>query len=143
MTDGLVPKNPDDNEFVDNASLRELRDKVIDTLRPLGLTVDPEGIQFALHPEFGMSMLIPALVRPSAKKKMDDDKASREAFNQMMANENEAMIEGKVDAIAKMIEADNFEDLFFGDAELESECSHERRHPSTGHCLDCGEGLDD
>jgi hypothetical protein len=143
MTDGLVPKNPDDNEFVDNASIRELRDKVIDVLRPIGLTVDPEGIQFGVHPEYGMSILIPALVRPSAKKKIEDDKASREAFNQMMANENEAMIEGKKDMIAKMIEADNFEDLFFGDAELESECSHERRHPSTGHCLDCGEGLDD
>jgi len=139
----MVPKDPDANGFIDNESIRELRDKVVDVLRPIGITVDPENVQFMLHPEYGMTIMVPGLVRPSAKQKMDDDRAAREAFNKMMANENEAMIEDKKSQIAKMVAADNFADLLFGDAELESECSHERRHPSTGHCLDCGEGLDE
>jgi hypothetical protein len=137
----MVPRDPDDNPFVDNEAIRDLSEKIVDVLRPIGLTINPDELVFAVHPEFGMTCMIPALVRNSAKEKMDDDKASREEFNKMMANTNEAMIEDKADEIMKMVDADNFEDLFLGDAEIESECSHERKHPSTGHCLDCGKGL--
>ena len=139
----IVPSDPDGNPFVDNEAIKELTEKIVDVLRPIGLTIMPDDMVFAVHPQHGMTVMIPALVRNSAKEKMDDDKASREAFNSMMANQNEMMVDSKKDEIAAMLDADNFGDLFFGDAELESECTHEKRHPSTGHCLDCGEGLGD
>jgi hypothetical protein len=138
----IVPRDPDDNPFVDNEAIKELTEKIVDVLRPIGLTINPEDMVFGVHPTHGMTVMIPALVRNSAKEKMNDDKASREAFNSMMANQNDAMIESEKDKIAAMLESDNFGDLLFGDAELESNCAHERRHPSTGHCLDCGEGLE-
>ena len=139
----MVPKDPDANGFLDNEAIRELTDKVVDELRPLGITVDRESIHFVVHPEFGMQIMIPGLVRPSAKQKMDDDRETREAFSKMMADQNEAMVEDKKEEIEAMLNADNFEDLLFGDAEVESSCSHERRHPSTNHCLDCGEGMEE
>ncbi len=137
--DDFVPMNPDDNPFIDNEALRELMEKVVDVLRPIGLTVQPEGIAFMMHPEHGMNMMIQALVRPSAQEKITEDKASREEFNIMMADSNEALVKTKADEVMAAIEGD-LEGILFGDAEVESECSHERRHPS-GHCLDCGYGM--
>lgn len=136
-----VPKNPDDNEFIDNEALRELTEKVVDTLRPLGLTVNPMDVQFAVNPEAGMMVMIPALVRPSASEKIKDDKAAREAFNKMMAEQNEAAIEEKAEKIRKGLQG-NVEELLFGDGNVEDECLHERLHPS-GFCLDCGDGMED
>lgn len=138
----MVPKNPDDNGFIDNEAIAELTEKIVDVLRPVGLTIAVDDIVFGVHPKHGMTVMIPALVRPSAKEKMDDGKEAREAFNKMMANQNDAMIESKADEIAAMVDADNFEELFMGDAEIESDCKHENRHPSTGHCMDCGHGLE-
>jgi hypothetical protein len=139
----MVPKNPDDNPFIDNEALRDLTEKIVDILRPIGLTVDRDSMAFAMHPEFGMTVMIPALVRPSAGEKIADDRQMREDFNQMMAKNNEALVEEKKDEILKMLNSGDLNDFLFGGAEIESNCSHERRHPSTGHCLDCGEGLGD
>jgi len=137
----FVPVDPDENPFIDNEALRELVEKVVDVLRPVGLTVQPEGINFLMHPEFGMQMVIQALVRPSAKEKMNEDKAAREEFNLLMANQNEALVESKAEEVQAAIKGD-LEGILFGDAEVESECSHERRHPS-GFCLDCGWGMEE
>ena len=139
----MVPKEPDKNPFINNEAVRELSEKIVDTLRPLGLTVDVEHMAFGVHPEYGMTVMIPALVRPSAGEKIAEDKAMREDFNRMMAKNNEQMIEEKAEQIKKMVESGDFASLLFGDSELPNECSHEHRHPSTGHCLDCGEGLED
>jgi hypothetical protein len=139
----MVPRDPDDNPFVDNEAIKELTEKIVDVLRPIGLTINPEDMVFGVHPTHGMTVMIPALVRNSAKEKMDDSKASREAFNNMMANKNESMIDSKKDEIASMLESDNFEDLFFGDAEIETECKHENLHKVSGFCMDCGHGLED
>jgi hypothetical protein len=139
--DDFVPMNPDDNPFIDNEALRELMEKVVDVLRPIGLTVQPEGIAFMMHPEHGMNMMIQVLVRPSAQEKITEDKASREEFNIMMADSNEALVKTKADEVMAAIEGD-LEGILFGDAEVESECSHKRRHPS-GHCLDCGYGMEE
>ena len=136
-----VPKNPDDNEFIDNEGLRELTEKVVDTLRPLGLTVNPIDVQFAVNPEAGMMVMIPALVRPSASEKIKDDKAAREAFNKMMAEQNELAIEEKAKKIRKGLSGD-LESMLFGEGEEVDECPHDRLHPS-GFCLDCGDGMED
>lgn len=137
----FVPMDPNDNPFVDNEALQELTEKVVDALRPLGLTVQPQGISFMMHPEHGMNMMIAALVRPSAAEKITEDKAGREEFNKLMADQNIAMVKDKAAEVKAQIEGD-LEEFLFGDAELAdaSECSHERMHPS-GFCLDCGYGM--
>jgi hypothetical protein len=139
-----VPKDPGSNDFIDDEALAELRDKVVDILRPLGLTVDETQVQFAVQPEVGMMMFIPALVRPSAKSKMMEDKEAREQFNIMMAKQNEAFVEKQGTDIAALAEdPEKLLEALFGDGveEATSDCSHERRHPS-GFCLDCGFGME-
>lgn len=136
----MVPKDPDANGFIDNEAIRELAEKITNALRPIGLTVFEDQYAFAIHPEHGMVVQIAALVRPSAKEKMDTDKADREAFNIMMAKQAEDSQDDKVNQIKAMFESDNYTDLMMGDAELEPTCEHKRRHQS-GHCLDCGDGL--
>ncbi len=139
----FVPMDPNDNPFVDNEALQELTEKVVDALRPLGLTVQPQGVAFMMHPEHGMNMMIQALVRPSAQEKITEDKASREEFNVMMADQNKAMVEDKAAEVKAQVEGD-LEDFLFGDAELAdgSECAHEKMHPS-GFCMECGYGMKD
>lgn len=137
--DDIVPSDPDANAFIDNVALRELTEKIVDHNRSLGLTVDPNGVQFSIHPQHGMLVMIPALVRPSAKTKMDEDRASRETFNQMMAENAEAKVQDTLSEIAKIIGSDDMDALLFGD-EPGEECTHENMHPS-GFCLDCKHGL--
>ena len=123
MDDGqMVPQDPDANPFIDNEAIKELSEKVVDTLRSLGLTVDPDGMVFQVHPEMGMMVMIPALVRPSAKEKMDGDKKTREEFNQMMATQAEAKLDESV--------------------EDDDSCKHENMHPS-GFCMDCNFGMEE
>lgn len=139
-----VPKDPGSNEFIDDEALAELRDKVVDSLRPLGLTVDETQVQFAVQPEVGMMMFIPAIVRPSAKQKMVEDKEAREQFNIMMAKQNEAAVEKKADEIKALVEdPDKLMESLFGDDDVQmNDCEHLNRHPS-GFCLDCGHGLEE
>ncbi len=139
----FVPMDPNDNPFVDNEALQELTEKVVDALRPLGLTVQPQGIAFMMHPEHGMNMMIQALVRPSAQEKITEDKASREDFNKMMADQNKAMVEDKAKEVMAQVEGD-LEGFLFGDGEIEDtgDCAHENMHPS-GFCMNCGYGMKD
>jgi len=137
----IVPRDPDANGFIDNEAIKELAEKIVDQLRSIGLTIQPDEIQFTVHPSHGMMAIIPALVRPSAKDKMAEDKASREAFNVMMANNAEEKVKSTVDEIAKMVTSDDFENLLFGDAEVEDDCKHENLHAVSGFCIDCGHGM--
>lgn len=141
----MVPQDPDANPFIDNEAIKELNDKVVDTLRPLGLTVDPEGIIYQVHPEHGMVAMIPALIRPSAKEKMDEDKSAREEFNKMMADQAEAKLEDSKEEVARAVNSDDLADLLFGDGELpadDNDCTHENMHPS-GFCMDCSYGMEE
>lgn len=141
----FVPIDPDNNPFMDTEALKELIAKVEDVLRPIGLTVQPDGIAFMMHPEHGMNMMIQALVRPSAQEKINEDKESRDEFNKMMANQNEAMVEDKAAEVRAAIGGD-LEALLFGDSPTEEDddddCAHENMHPS-GFCMDCGKGMKD
>ncbi len=140
-----VPIDPDNNPFMDTEALRILVEKVVDALRPLGLTVQPDGVGFMVHPEHGMNMMIQALVRNSAQEKITEDRESKVEFNKMMADNNEAMVEEKADEVMKAIDGD-LEAFLFGDAPDEDEddgdCAHENMHPS-GFCMDCGKGMKD
>lgn len=139
----IVPSDPDANEFIDNEAIKELTEKIVEHNRSIGLTIQQDEIQFSVHPTHGMVALIPALVRPSAKDKMAEDKASREAFNIMMANNAEEKVKSTADEIAKMVSSDDFESLLFGDAEVESDCKHENLHAVSGFCIDCGHGMEE
>lgn len=141
MTDDVVPSDPDANPFIDNEALKELSEKIVDHNRSLGLTIDAEQIQFTVHPTHGMVAMIPALVRPSAKEKMEESKEARAAFNVMMANNADEKVNDTLDEIKAMVNADNFAELLSGEEEVENECKHERRHPD-GFCLDCGDGME-
>lgn len=136
----IVPSDPDANGFIDNEAIKELTEKIVEHNRSIGLTIQQDEIQFSVHPTHGMVALIPALIRPSAKDKMAEDKASREAFNVMMANNAEEKVKSTADEIAKMVASDDFENLLFGDSEI-SDCEHKSLHPS-GFCLDCGHGME-
>lgn len=136
--DDLPELPPDDEGFFDHEAIQQLVERAIDVLRPLGLTVMKDGV--AVQAAQGHTMLLlPCEVRSSAKKKLDEDKASREALNKMLAEQHDLKIQEDADKIRKAAsDPTKLEDLLFG--EVESECSHERRHPE-GFCLDCGEGL--
>ena len=133
---------PEEDGIVDHEAIKEIVDKARDALRELGLTLIDEGVQIAIQPGKGMVAMLPCVIRDSAKQKVQEDKEAREDFNKMMASQHEAMIEDKAQGIKDAIADPNkLMDVLFGDGD-DSECSHERRHPS-GHCLDCGEGLKD
>ena len=125
MEDDFLPD--EEGGFIDQGGIQQLVEKVVDALRPLGLTVMLEGV--AVQAAQGQSiLLLPCTIRPSAKKKLDEDIASREAFNKMLAQQHEDMIKERADSIRKAAsDPSKLDDLLFG--ELESECAHERRHP--------------
>jgi len=138
----MVPSDPDANPFVDNEALRKLVEKIVDHNRSIGLTISPDDIQFTAHPTMGVIAMIPALVRPSAKEKMEENEEARRAFNVMMANNAEEKVKETVSEIERLVTSENFADLLFGDEELEDECPHTNMHPS-GFCIDCGHGMED
>lgn len=139
----IVPSDPDANGFIDNEALAELGEKIVEHNRSIGLTIQADEINFTVHPTHGMIALIPALVRPSAKTKMEESEEAKRAFNVMMANNAEAGVKETQDEIAKLLDDGNLADALFGDGveEAEDRCQHENMHPS-GFCMDCKYGLE-
>ena len=129
----------DESGFFDHEGLAQLVEKLADAVRPLGLTIQAEMVVMSATPQ-GQLLMVPMEVRPSAKQRLDEDKASRDEFNKMMAENHEAMIREQADKIRGVAgDETKLEDLLFGEAE--TECAHERKHPD-GFCLDCGEGME-
>lgn len=118
--------------FHDEEALRALTEQVVDALRPLGITVAPESVQFGIS---GQQMMIglQGLVRPEARERADEDTDTREEFSKMMAENHRAMLAEKEEEISKLV--DDPEALAKWLLEDETECSHERVHE--GLCLDC------
>lgn len=127
--------------LIDHAAIAEIMEKAKDALRPLGLTLQLEGVVIQVQ-QGGLYAMMPVLVRPSAKKKLDEDKKSIEEFNAMMAANNEAKIRSDAERYAKIVsDPEALKDFLFNDVEPESECPHLRPHPIDGFCLDCGFGM--
>lgn len=122
MTDG----------FVDQEALRLVIEKAEDALRPLGLTVQMEMTNVSI---MGTEILVvlPCLLRPEAKEKLEGDKESRAEFNKMMAERNEALVEEKRKEIAAAM--GDLDGVLFGGTDT---CKHGHVHPD-GFCIDCGE----
>jgi hypothetical protein len=140
--DDALPQGQPDG-LIDQAAIGEIMEKAKDALRPLGLTLMLEGVVIQVQQGQTVAML-PAIVRPSAKQKLVEDKQSIEQFNAMMAANNEAKIRSDAERIAKLAsDPEALRDFLFEDVEPESECPHLRMHPLDGFCLDCGHGMDE
>lgn len=129
----------DGDGFIDPA-LAEITEKAIDNLRAIGLTVtDPSAI---IDPTSGdVYLMLPCLVRNSAKQKIVEDKQSREEFNRMMAAEHDAKIEAERNKIRELLNnPEAFVDALTGE-EVTFACEHKNMHPD-GFCLDCDYGLE-
>lgn len=137
----------DDAALVDQDAIAEIINKAQDLLRPIGLSFNPEEVQVAIQ-NGRTFMIFPTVVRPSAKKKLTEDKEAREALNKMLADQHEAEINQQAEKIRQM--ASDPERLlreFFGEADEASseECpqgGQHQRHPD-GFCLKCMEGMEE
>jgi hypothetical protein len=129
--------------LVDHAAIGEIMEKAKDALRPLGLTLQLEGVVIQIQQGHTFAMM-PVIVRPSAKEKLTQNKESIEQFNTMMAANNEAKVRSDAERIQKLAsDPDALRDFLFEGGELEDECPHLRMHPLDGFCLDCGHGMKD
>lgn len=123
----------------DLEAINRIMEKASDALRPLGLTMRGMGT-IQMDPESGNAViLVPIEIRSSAKKRLDEDRASGEEFQRMMAEQNKARIDEEVAKIQAAASDD--EKLMAMIFAKDSTCEH-RPHPTEGFCLDCGEGLD-
>lgn len=143
------PTTPDG--LIDQEAIATILEKAKDALRPLGLTLRLDGVVIQIQ-EGNTYAMMPVLIRPSAKSKLEQDKKSIEEFNKMMAASAEAYQNEEAKKIAKVVsDPDALRELLFQEVddeeetELESDeqaaCQHLRPHPVDGFCLDCGKGL--
>ena len=140
------PTKPDG--LIDSEAIATILEKAKDALRPLGLTLQLEGVVIQAQGGNTYAMM-PCLIRPSAKAKLEQDKKSIEDFNKIMAAQAEAFQKSEAEKIARLVrDPDALREALFqsdDDEELESEeqeaCQHLRPHPIDGFCLDCGKGL--
>lgn len=125
--------------FHDQEALDALTEQVIDALRPIGVTVAPEAVQFGIM-QGAMVVALQGLVRPEAQDRVGQDQETKAEFNKMLAEENRMKQEEEKQKIAHL--SDDPEALtkflFEGDS---GECSHERTHE--GLCLDCHQTMKD
>lgn len=124
----------------------ELTRKVVDLLRPLGLTVEGATVSSYIDPDTNEkihSFAFVANIRESARKKVVEDQALTDQFNKLMADQANARIEQEKKTIAANF--DNIEDFLFGDDDDEDTtcCDNPRKHPTDGFCINCGKGWED
>lgn len=146
MSENLYDPDAGDDEgvpegLIDFTAISEILLRAKDALRPLGLTLElnpPPPVQLNGK---AVVVLLPCIIRPSAKTKLDVDKAGKEAFNKMMAEQADAEVKANL-AEMQALAADpqRIQDYIDGKIDDLGLCAHTRRHPS-GHCLDCGQGL--
>ncbi len=120
------------DSFHDEEAIEALTEQIIDALRPIGITVEPQMVQFGIQQNQMMVQLM-GLVRPQAKERAEQDLQGKEEFNTMMAEQNRLMLEEerrKMEELAA--DPDAMRKFLFED---QTDCSHERTHE--GPCLDC------
>lgn len=125
--------------FHDQEALEALSEQITEVLRPLGITTDAEqGIQYGIQGG-QMMVMIMGMVRPQARERAEEDKATKAEFNQMMAENNRLMQEQKKEEIAGLTEdPDALMKWLF---ENQTDCEHE--NVQEGLCLDCQQEVGD
>lgn len=133
MSDYIDDFDSEDAGLIDQAAAREIIEKATDALRGLGLTVQGEVPISIVNGQ--TVMMLPVLIRPSAKKKLREDAESREQFNKMMADQHASQIEQERQRIAELAkDPEKLRAALFGDQE-ESSCEH---FAPDGLCVHCG-----
>lgn len=138
----------DDQSLVDQKALREIIERATEALRPIGLTLLPGGVQAMVDPQTGTMMLSFATqIRPKAATQVVEDLESRKEFNRLQAERHDEMIAAKAQKIRDAImnspnDADALSEIDTDTTSCPISGTTHRLHPSTGHCLDCGFGLD-
>jgi hypothetical protein len=122
--------------LIDERAIHDILEKATDALRGIGLTIRTQEVTITVQ-QGQVYALIPALIRPSAKKKLVEDEESRKAFNTMMAADNDARIRAEAERIREAaMDPAKLEELLYGDPEV---CAHTNQHE--GLCLDCQEAV--
>lgn len=123
----------------DEKKVEALTEAVVNALRPVGISVPEEGVNFALQGK-QLSVMIVGLVRDSAGQLQSSQSAEdKEALNQMLADQAEETRRKQVEEIKKLAsDPDALEAALFNE---EASCTHENSHE--GLCLDCGEEIDE
>jgi hypothetical protein len=125
----------DEAGLIDEGAIADILEKAQDALRGLGLSFDPAQVSITVQQKQTFA-LIPALIRPSAKKKLKEDRDAREQFNVMMARNHEEEIKARAEQIRQMTaDPDKFAELLWSEEEPAPECEH--RAPE-GICVLCG-----
>ena len=130
-----------DAGLIDEKAIQDILEKATDALRSLGLTIRTQDVTLTIQ-QGQTFALIPALIRPSAKKKLTEDREAREEFNKMMAADNEARIKGEAQRFRDIAnDPVALEAFLYGNESEQEVCAHENIHE--GLCLDCGEEISD
>lgn len=137
----------DDAELVDQQSIQDIIMKVQDLIRPVGLSFRPEDVAVTIQ-DGRTFMLFPTVVRPSAKKRLTQDRETQEALNKMLAEQHEADIDKQADKIRQLAsDPEKLMAAFFGEGEEEAssdqcpEGGEHQLHPE-GWCMKCHQGMD-
>lgn len=139
MPDYTDDFDDEDAGLVDQKALQDILEKAADALRGLGLTLRLQDVTVTIQ-QGNTYALVPVLIRPSAKKKLVEDRDAREEFNKMMAADNEAKITGEARKIANIAnDPAALEAFLYGD-DSEQACLHE--NVREGLCLDCQEEIE-
>ena len=147
--DPFDPDNEEDAELVDQQSIEDIILKVQDLVRPVGLSFRPEDVQVTI--QGGRTfMLFPTVVRPSAKKRLTEDRETKEELNKMLAAQHEADIASQAEKIRQMAQdPEKLIAALFGEegeesAEASNECPQGGEHVlhPDGFCLKCLEGIE-
>ncbi len=123
----------------DEQKVEALTEAIVNALRPVGVSVPEEGVNFALQGK-QLSVMIVGFVRDSAGQLQSEQSAEdKEKLNQMLAEQAEESLRKQIEEI-KSIAADPeaLEAALFSE---EPSCAHENAHE--GLCLDCGEEIDE
>ncbi len=119
--------------FHDEEAIAALTEQIIEVLRPIGITVQEEMVQFGIN-QGQMMVQLMGMIRPQAKERAEQDLQGKEEFNTMMAEQNRMMQEEQRKKIEALSEDPEALAAFLFDGTTE-DCSHERTHE--GLCLDC------
>jgi hypothetical protein len=146
------PDQPDEEDagLIDQQAIADIILKVQDAIRGIGISFRPEDVQLTVN-QGQTYLLFPTVVRPSAKKKLTEDRETKEALNKMLADQHEADIAAQADKIRKMAsDPEALVKAFFGDDSDEStetvnacpKGGEHVMHPHDNFCMKCLEGME-
>lgn len=122
------------SDMIDQEKFNELVEKAIDALRPLGLTVEPQMVAAQVDGHGHMMLILPALVRPDALERKEQDDTDKE-FQQMMAAQAQERIKAEKDKVANITkDPEALLAALFND---EPSCEHPAEQVREGLCLAC------